>query len=91
MMEIVKQTARKMEKRIGVVGLVIRPTACNTAGIQEALRVHEALIIGKMEIPKAAQGQTVMALLIEATTDEVGALTGKLGTLPDVRVKTSLV
>ena len=32
-----------------------------------------------------------MALVIKATTDEVGALTGKLGTLPDVRIKTSLV
>lgn len=90
-MEIAKQTARKMEKRIGVIGLVIKPTACNTAGIQEALRLHAPLIIGKMEIPKAARGETVMALLIEATTDEVGALTGKLGNLPDVRVKTSLM
>ncbi|HWQ62531.1 MAG TPA: CopG family transcriptional regulator, partial [Negativicutes bacterium] len=32
----------------------------------------------------------VIALIIEGTTDEVGALTGKLGNLPGVTVKSAL-
>lgn len=31
-----------------------------------------------------------ISLIIEATTDELGALTGKLGMLPGVRVKSLL-
>jgi len=34
---------------------------------------------------------SVIALIIEATTNEVGSLTGQLGSLPSVRVKSSLV
>ena len=80
-----------MEKRLGVIGLVVNPSVRNTAGLREVLRTHASIIIGNMEIPRANQGNTVMALIIEATTDEVGALTGKLGALPDVRIGSRLV
>ena len=90
-MDIIKQAAIKMEKRIGVIGLVVRPSMQTSMRIRNVLAAHETLIIGKMEIMRAVEGATIMALVIEATTDEVGALTGKLGALPDVRIKTSLV
>jgi nitrate reductase NapAB chaperone NapD len=32
----------------------------------------------------------IIALIVHATTDEIGALTGKLGNLPGVSVKASL-
>lgn len=90
-MDIIEQAALKMEKRIGVIGLVARPSMQTSMKIRNVLATYETLIIGKMEIMPAVEGATIMALVIEATTDEVGALTGKLGALPDVRIKTSLV
>ena len=90
-MDIIEQAALKMEKRIGVIGLVARPSMQTSMKIRNVLATYETLIIGKMEIMRAVEGATIMALVIEATTDEVGALTGKLGALPDVRIKTSLV
>ena len=90
-MDNTKKTTRKMEKRLGVIGLVVNPSVRNTSAIREVLRTHSSMIIGNMEIHRADNGNTVMALIIEATTDEVGALTGKLGTLPDVRIASRLV
>ena len=90
-MDIVKQAALKMDKRIGVIGLIIKPSMLNKTAIRDVLNVYQSLIIGKMEIFRAIEGAIIMSVVIEATTDEVGALTGKLGTLPGVRIKTSLV
>ena len=78
-------------KRIGAVGLVIKLPACNGLKVQRVLAEHARLIVGRLEVPLPTRSLTVMALIIEATTDEVGALTGQLGSLPNVRVKTSLV
>jgi len=90
-MDIVKQAALKMDKRIGVIGLIIKPSMLNKTAIRDVLNAYLSLIIGKMEIFRAIEGAIIMSVVIEATTDEVGALTGKLGTLPGVRIKTSLV
>ena len=79
------------KKRIGAVGLVMRRPAASGFQVQKVLAEHARLIVGRLEIPLPTRSLTVMALIIEATTDEVGALTGKLGSLPNVRVKTSLV
>lgn len=80
-----------MEKRIGVIGLAVKPSVYNITMLRDVLYTHEAIIIGQMEILRAAQGVTVMALVIEGTTDDVGSMTGKLGMLPDVSVKVSLI
>ena len=80
-----------MVKRIGFVGLVIKRLSPDALKVYKLLAGHEALIIGRTEVACPPGGITAIALVIEATTDEVGALTGKLGQLPDVRVKTSLI
>ena len=42
------------------------------------------------DIPRHEANVGVIALIIEGTTDEVGALTGKLGNLAGVTVKSAL-
>lgn len=78
-----------MEKRIGVVGIVIE-NADITSKINSILHDHAELIIGRMGIPYRQRQVRVISLIIEGTTDEIGALTGKLGNLPDVSVKSAL-
>jgi len=80
-----------MEKRIGFIGLAVRHPMRHLPELQKLLAAHEAMIIGRMAIPLKAKNLTLIALAIEATTDEVGALAGKLGSLPEVRVKTGLI
>jgi putative iron-only hydrogenase system regulator len=44
-----------------------------------------------MGLPHAPGDLHIIALIVHASTDEIGALTGKLGALPGVSVQASLI
>ena len=48
-----------------------------------------ALIIGRLGVPYRERQLSIISLIVDGTTDEIGALTGKLGQLKSVSVKTS--
>jgi putative iron-only hydrogenase system regulator len=43
-----------------------------------------------MGIPYKERGVSVIALIVDGTTDEIGALTGKLGNIKDVKVRSAI-
>ena len=43
-----------------------------------------------MGIPHHEKGVSVISLIVDGTTDDIGALTGKLGALKNVNVKSAL-
>lgn len=77
-------------KRIGVVSIIIHKREQSAAKVNEVLTQHGEVIIGRMGIPYDPKGIHVIALIIHGTTDDIGALTGKLGALPEVEVKSML-
>jgi len=79
-----------MEKRIGVVGIVIDDPKQSAPRINEILTNFGHIIMGRMGLPHSASGHSVIALTVEGTTDQIGALTGQLGQLPDVTVKSAV-
>lgn len=79
-----------MSKRIGVIGIVIHDPQQNAARVNTLLSQYGHIIAGRMGVPKLEANAGVIALIIEGTTNEVGALTGKLGNLPGVTVKSAL-
>ena len=79
-----------MGKRIGVVGIVIHDPRQVADKVNVVLSAYGHIIIGRMGIPRHEANVGVIALIIEGTTDEVGALTGKLGNIPGVTVKSAL-
>lgn len=58
--------------------------------VNEILNQHGQVIIGRMGMPYEPKGINIIALIINGTTDDIGALTGKLGSLADVEVKSVL-
>ncbi|QJT10858.1 TM1266 family iron-only hydrogenase system putative regulator [Oceanidesulfovibrio marinus] len=80
-----------MEKRIGIIGIIIKERQKTAHRVNELLSEHGDLIVGRMGLPFRDKGINVINLIIEASTDEVGALTGKLGMLEGVRVKSFVV
>ncbi|NLG87622.1 MAG: CopG family transcriptional regulator [Clostridiaceae bacterium] len=78
-----------MEKRIGVVGIVVENPDI-TGRLNSILHDYAELIIGRMGIPYRQRKVRVISLIVEGTTDEIGALTGKIGNLPGVSVKSAL-
>lgn len=78
-----------MEKRIGVVGIVVEDTDI-TEKINTILHDHANIIVGRMGIPYKERNVNVISLIVDGSTDEIGSLTGKLGKVNGVNVKSAL-
>jgi len=79
-----------MEKRVGFVGIIVhnRKEACDT--VNGVLSEFGDLIVVRTGVPRVRDRCSVITLVVDATTDEIGALTGKLGAIPGVAVKSML-
>lgn len=78
-----------MEKRLGVVGIVVENPKSAPA-LNQILSEYSDVIIGRMGIPFREREIRVISLIVEGSTDAIGALTGKLGNLKGVQVKSAL-
>ena len=77
------------EKRIGFVGIIIE----NREKIQEVNRILTLfgdMIRGRIGVPNQEDHTAVIGLIVEGTNERVGALTGKLGNVPGITVKSAL-
>jgi len=77
------------EKRLGVIGIVIEDRQV-VAQVNQILSEHAEMIIGRMGLPHQTREISVISLIVDGTTDQVGALTGKLGNIAQVTVKSAL-
>ncbi|WP_291329820.1 TM1266 family iron-only hydrogenase system putative regulator [Desulfovibrio sp. UCD-KL4C] len=80
-----------MDKRLGIIGITIKNRFESAPKVNNTLSEFGNIIVGRMGLPFREKGVNVIGIIIEATTDEVGALTGKLGMLEGVKVKSLLV
>ncbi|KUG05333.1 hypothetical protein ASZ90_017218 [hydrocarbon metagenome] len=78
-----------MEKRLGVIGIVIDNREAAPM-VNQVLSEHDSIIIGRMGVPYREKDVSVISLIIDGTTDQIGALTGKLGSMRNVTVKSAL-
>lgn len=78
------------ERRLGVVGIFISNREGSAPKVNALLGEFGERILGRMGLPCKERKRWVITLIIEATNDEIGALTGRLGSLPGVTVKASL-
>ena len=78
-----------MHKRLGVVGIIVEdPSAA--AAINAILHDFARLIVGRMGIPYRERGLSVISLIVDGSMDDISALTGHLGRVPNTSVKTAL-
>lgn len=80
-----------MDRRIGVIGIVLEDRENNAPKINRILGEHSDIIVGRMGIPYREKNLSVISLIVDGSTDEIGAMTGKLGGIKGVQVKTALV
>jgi len=78
-----------MDKRIGVVSIIVQQFE-NAPRINEILHENSSIIVGRLGIPYRERGVSAIALIVDGTTDEISALTGKLGRVEGVSVKSVL-
>ena len=77
------------EKRLGFIGIVVENRE-ETPRVNRVLSENGRLIRGRIGIPNPEEGTAVIGLIVEGTNEEVGALTGKLGNIPGMTVRSAL-
>jgi putative iron-only hydrogenase system regulator len=79
-----------MDKRIGTITIIITNRASQAARVNAILSEYGDAVIGRMGIPYPPRELHIIALIVHASTDVIGAMTGKLGALGGVEVKSAL-
>lgn len=77
-------------KRLGFVGIIIDDREKCAGVVNDVLSKHSEIILARTGLPNAKGNTSVITLVIDATTDELGVLTGQLGNIPGVSVKSGL-
>lgn len=76
-----------METRIAIIGIIVQNRE-SAEKINALLHEYGEYIIGRMGLPYRERDLSVISIIIDAPSDIIGALSGKLGMLKDVNVKT---
>ena len=77
-----------MGKRIGFIGIIVEDTNA-VRNMNDLLSQYSHLLVGRMGIPRHG-AVNVIVVIIEGDNDEIGALTGKLGSLKGLTVRSAM-
>lgn len=77
-----------MDTRVAVIGIIVQ----NTDSIEKLnalLHEYGTYIIGRMGIPYRERGINIISVAVDAPQDIIAALSGKIGALDGIAVKTA--
>ena len=77
-----------METRVAVMAIIVS-SADSVESLNTLLHEYRNYIIGRMGIPYREKNINVMSVAIDAPQDAISALTGKIGKLNGITVKTA--
>ncbi|MGD9638508.1 MAG: TM1266 family iron-only hydrogenase system putative regulator [Alphaproteobacteria bacterium] len=80
-----------MDKRICVISMIVSNRIETAPKVNELLSKYGEKIVGRFGIPFKDKGYNVVSVVLEAETDDIGSLTGKLGQISGVTVKSLTV
>lgn len=77
-----------MNTRVAVISIIVGPEG-DVENLNRILHDYGSFIIGRMGIPYRQKNINIISVVLDAPQDEISALTGKVGNLTDVTVKTA--
>ena len=78
-----------MEKRIGTALIQIEDRK-NVQLLNDTISKHSDIVIARQGLPRS-NGLSIISLVLEGTTDQIGSLTGQLGRIEGIQVKSVLI
>lgn len=78
-----------METRIAVIAIIVNDAKEGVEELNALLSEYSERIIGRMGIPYRAKSVNIISVAIDAPQDEISTLTGKIGRLKGISVKTA--
>ena len=76
-------------KKLAIVGVIITNRTI-VPEVQSVLSDFGDIIIGRMGVPDKANGINAIALIVEGENEQLSAMTGKLGRIDSVSVKSAV-
>ncbi len=76
-----------METRIALIAIVIENRE-STGKLNDVLHEYGEYIVGRMGIPYRKRNISVISIVMDAPSDTISALSGKLGMIPHINIKT---
>ena len=77
-----------MSKRVAVMGIIVENGEV-VSELNSLLHEYSNFIIGRMGIPYREKNISIISIAIDAPQDDISALSGRIGKLPGVSVKTA--
>ena len=74
-----------------IIGIAVKKNKDLVKKVNNVLTEYSDYIIGRMGVRQVEDELSLIALLVEGNTDIIGAITGKLGSLEGVRVRSGLL
>lgn len=77
-------------KRIAVISAILESPERSQGEFNSLVAAFKGIVKGRMGLPMPEYGVTVITITLAGELDEINNLTGKIGALPGVQVKTSV-
>lgn len=76
-----------MENRVALLSIIVEEPGAVSA-LNALLHEYSAYIIGRMGIPYREKGVNIISVALDAPQEITSALSGKIGKIKDIAVKT---
>ena len=77
-----------METRVAVISIIVEDDS-STGELNALLSAFSDHVIGRMGVPYKERGVRLISVAVDAPQDSIAALSGRIGALPGVSVKTA--
>lgn len=77
-----------METRVAVMGIIVENKE-STEELNSVLHAYGEYIVGRMGIPYSKKNINIISVAIDAPQDIISALSGKIGKIDGISVKTA--
>lgn len=77
-----------METRVAIIGIIVESPE-SVEKMNELLSEYGRYIIGRMGIPYREKNLNIISVAVDAPQNEISTLSGKIGKLPGISVKTA--
>ena len=79
-----------MTKRVAVISAILeKPEICQ-GKFNSTVSEYKGIVKGRMGIPFEDEGISVVSITVIGTLNQINGLTGKLGTIEHITVKTAI-
>lgn len=76
-------------RRIGTISIIVYKPDEAYQSLNNVLHTYGHLILGRLGLPYREKQLSIISLIVDGNTDEIGAMTGKIGQIDGVTVKSS--